>query len=60
MYLGIEVQGMNHLWRQRFPKGAPEQITFGLTEEEGVAVASDGRSLITSIGIRQTAVSVQA
>ena len=40
-----------HLWRQRFPKGEPEQLTFGPTEEEGVAVAPDGRSLLTSVGL---------
>ena len=55
MYFGVEVDG-NHLWRQRFPDGQPEQITSGPTEEEGVAVAPDGRSLITSIGMRQSAV----
>jgi hypothetical protein len=46
----------HHLWRQRFPKGQPEQITSGPTQEEGIAVAPDGRSLITSIGMRQSAV----
>lgn len=56
MYFGAEVEGTHHLWRQRFPTGEPEQITSGLTEEDGVAVAPDGRSLITSIGMRQTAV----
>ncbi len=56
MYLGVEAEGGRHLWRQRFPKGKPEQITFGPTEEEGVAVAPDGRSLITSIGMHQSAV----
>ena len=56
MYFGAEVEGNHHLWRQRFPDGQPEQITAGPTEEEGVAVAPDGRSLITSIGMRQSAV----
>ena len=56
MYFGVEVDGSHHLWRQRFPDGQPEQITFGPTEEDGVAVAPDGRSLITSIGMRQSAV----
>ena len=56
MYFGVEVDGSHHLWRQRFPDGQPEQITSGPTEEEGVAVAPDGRSLITSIGMRQSAV----
>jgi hypothetical protein len=41
------------IWRQRFPHGVPEQITFGPTEEDGIAIAADGGSLITSIGIRQ-------
>ncbi|HYR90794.1 MAG TPA: hypothetical protein VE422_42420, partial [Terriglobia bacterium] len=56
MYFGVEVDGNHHLWRQRFPDGQPEQITSGPTEEDGVAVAPDGRSLITSIGMRQSAV----
>ncbi len=46
--------GSSHLWRQRYPDGTPEQITFGPTEEEGVAVAPDGRSLITSVGVRRS------
>ena len=42
-----------HLWRQRFPNGAPEQFTSGPTEEEGVAPDPDGRSVLTSVGTRQ-------
>ncbi len=39
------------MWRQRFPGGEPEQVTAGgTTEEEGLAIAGDGRSLITSVG----------
>jgi len=53
MYFAATVGGNSHLWRQRFPDGRPEQITFGPTEEEGIAVAPDGRSLITAIGQRQ-------
>ena len=34
----------------------PEQITFGPTEEEGIALAPDGRSLVTSIGMRRSAI----
>jgi serine/threonine protein kinase/Tol biopolymer transport system component len=56
MYFGVEVEGTNHLWRQRFPRGKPEQITFNPTEEYGVAVAPDGRSLITSLGMHQRAI----
>ena len=40
-----------HLWRQAFPDGEPEQFTFGPTEQEGIAVAPDGRSLFTSVGL---------
>jgi len=47
-----------HIWRQRFPGGKPEQITSGPTEEEGIALAPDGRSLTTSVGLRQRTVSV--
>jgi len=56
MYFAVVVGGASHLWRQRFPDGAPEQITFGPLEEEGIAVAPDGRSLVTSIGLRRSAV----
>jgi eukaryotic-like serine/threonine-protein kinase len=56
MYFGAEVDGSHHLWRQRFPRGDPEQITHGPTQEDGVAVAPDGRSLITSIGIERGAI----
>ena len=48
--------GKQHLWRQRFPNGQPERMTSGQEEEDGVAVAPDGRSLITSIFMRQSAV----
>jgi hypothetical protein len=56
MYFAVVVGGASHLWRQRFPDGAPEQITFGPLEEEGIAVAPDGRSLVTSVGMRRSAV----
>lgn len=56
MFFGAEVEGSQHLWRQPFPAGDPVQITFGPTAEEGIAIAPDGRSLITSIGTRQAAV----
>ena len=39
-----------HIWRQRFPDGDPEQLTFGPTSQEGIAMAPDGKSLITSVG----------
>ena len=56
MYFGATVGRSAHLWRQKFPDGAPEQITFGPIEEEGIAVAPDGRSLVTSVGTRRSAI----
>ena len=45
-----------HTWRQRFPDGTTEQVTFGVTEEEGIHFAPDGRSFVTSIGTSQSTV----
>lgn len=56
MYFAATVNGSSHLWRQRFPDGTPEQITFGPTEEEGVAVAPDGRSVVTALGMRRSSI----
>lgn len=39
-----------HIWRQRWPDGKPEQLTFGPTSQQGIAMAPDGKSLITSVG----------
>jgi Tol biopolymer transport system component len=50
MYLVVAAAGESHIWRQRFPDGAPEQLTFGVTEERDVVADPDGRSVITSIG----------
>jgi serine/threonine protein kinase len=52
MYLNSSAGGRFHIWRQRFPDGQPEQITSGPTEEEGIAMAADGRSFITAVGLR--------
>ena len=51
MYFTAETGGANHIWRQRFPDGQPEQITSGPTEEEGIAMAPDGRSFVTAVGV---------
>ncbi len=56
MYFAADVSGHSHLWRQRYPGGEAQQITFGPTEEEGVVVAPDGRSLVTSLGLLQQAI----
>jgi eukaryotic-like serine/threonine-protein kinase len=56
MYLNSSAGGAFHVWRQRFPDGQPEQITSGPTEEEGIAMAPDGRSFITAVGLRQSSI----
>jgi Tol biopolymer transport system component/predicted Ser/Thr protein kinase len=56
MYFSSNTGGAFHTWRQRFPEGQPEQITSGPTEEEGIAMAADGRSFITAVGVRQSSV----
>jgi Tol biopolymer transport system component len=56
MYFASAVEGRSHLWRQRFPDGMPEQVTTGPTEEEGLAVSPDGRSLVTALGIRRSSI----
>ena len=50
MILTLNEGSGTHLWRQGFPKGEPEQITFGPSSEAGAAVAPDGRSIVTSVG----------
>ena len=56
IYLSIAVGSGIHIWRQRFPDGAPEQVTSDPTEEEGVAMAPDGRSFVTAVALRESAV----
>ena len=51
VYLTAKKGGKFHIWRQQFPDGQPEQVTSGTTtEEQGIAMAPDGKSFITSIG----------
>ena len=56
MYLNSNSGNAFHIWRQRFPNGRIQQITSGPTEEEGIAIAPDGKSLVTSVGINRSAV----
>src|SRR5262249_19716630 len=56
MYFSAIVTGARHIWRQRFPDGTPEQLTFGPAEESDFAVAPDGRSLIASVGTNESAI----
>jgi dipeptidyl aminopeptidase/acylaminoacyl peptidase len=54
MYFTANTGSGFHIWRQRFQDGTPEQVTSGITEEEGIEFAPDGRSFVTSIGTRQS------
>lgn len=56
MYFSATIAGHSHLWRQRYPGGEPQQITFGPTEEFGVAAMPDGRSLVTSLGLQRQSI----
>ena len=59
IYMTSSAGGAYHVWRQRLPNGAPEQITFGPTEEEGIAMAPDGRSIVTAVGLRQRSIALR-
>ena len=52
MYFTSNAIGDNHIWRQRFPNGTLEQVTSGPTSEEGIAIAPDGRSLVTAMALQ--------
>jgi hypothetical protein len=53
MYFSADAGDGYHIWRQHLSGDVPEQLTFGATEEEGIAVSPDGHSLVTSAGIRE-------
>jgi len=59
MYFSSNAGGSFHVWRQRYPHGTPEQITFGPTEQEGTALTPDGQHLITSMGLQQASISLK-
>ncbi len=53
MYLNVQTDA-SHIWRQRFPAGEPEQVTTGPTSQDGIAMESDGKGLITSVGTQDS------
>jgi Tol biopolymer transport system component len=59
MYFSSNAGGAFHVWRQRYPNGTPEQITFGPTEQEGTALTPDGQYLITSMGLQHASISLK-
>jgi Tol biopolymer transport system component len=56
MYLTTNAGGRFQIWRQTFPDGQAQQMTSGATEAEGIAMAPDGRSFVTAIAQRQSAI----
>jgi serine/threonine protein kinase/WD40 repeat protein len=56
MYFSANTGDGFHIWRQNYPDGSPEQVTFGATEEQGLSFAPDGRSFVTSIGEKQSTI----
>jgi Tol biopolymer transport system component len=56
LYVSSNQGGRFHIWRQKFPNGPLEQVTSGTTEEEGIAMSSDGESLLTSVGVRDNTI----
>src|SRR5262249_14697719 len=56
MYFSTNAGSGTHIWRQRYPDGTPEQVTFGVTEEQGIQFDPDGRSFVTAIGNRQSTI----
>ena len=56
MYFSSRAGDRSHIWRQAYPEGTPEQVTAGATSEEGIAMAPDGRSFITSVGLTTSTV----
>jgi hypothetical protein len=58
MYLNSNAGGTFHIWRQKFPSGHPEQVTFGPTEQNGISVDPDGRSFVTSAGITKSQITI--
>ena len=53
MYFSAQ-SGMGlHLWRQRYPDGTAQQLTFGPGNESMVVSAPDGKSLVAAVGLVQ-------
>jgi Tol biopolymer transport system component len=56
IYVSANPGGHFHIWRQGFPDGPLQQVTSGITEEEGIAMSADGKSLLTSVGERDATI----
>jgi serine/threonine protein kinase/Tol biopolymer transport system component len=56
VYISSNPGGPFHIWRQKFPDGPLQQVTSGTTQEEGIAMNSDGKSLLTSVGVHDSTI----
>ncbi len=56
MYFTADTGSGPHIWRQKSEDGTPEQITSGPTTERGIAMAPDGRSIVSSVGTARSSV----
>ena len=56
MYFSANTGDGFHIWRQGFPNGALEQVTFGASDEQGIAFDPGGKSFVTSIGTSQSTI----
>jgi eukaryotic-like serine/threonine-protein kinase len=56
VYLTAQKNGQFHIWQQGFPVGEPQLVTSGPTSQEGIALAADGKSLITAVGSQDSTV----
>ncbi len=50
MYFDYDTGAGFHIWRRRFPDGDLEQVTQGPTTQENIAMAADGKFMVTSVG----------
>lgn len=56
IYLTAKSGGLFHIWRQRFPTGEPMQLTSGLTEQEGIAMARQGGFFVTAVALQSSSI----
>ncbi len=56
VYVSSNQGGRFHIWRQKFPDGPAQPVTSGVTEEGGIAMSPDGKSLLTSVGVQDSTI----
>jgi Tol biopolymer transport system component len=56
MFLNSSAGGVFHIWRERLADHRLEQITAGPMQEDGIAIAPDGQSIVTAVGLQRSTV----